>query len=157
MDFPEGTEQADLSKLQRDRSVNPNDKAVVIAKSAPDREAGRQFERQMREFEMVSRTTRNDIEKEELRRLRQQHSQRSRFFYWAVITISAVLVMSAIFMLVYFSIRGSEVEAAVMIAWLSSGLVETLGLGYIIANYLFDDGAGRGLRGRAANAKTSSS
>ncbi len=64
--------------------------------------------------------------------------QRRRFFLWAIIAISGVLTFSAFAFVWYLVAKGSEIDSAVMIAWLSTSLLETLGLGYIIANYLFE-------------------
>lgn len=96
------------------------------------------YDERLREAQVSSEETRNAIEQEHLNKLKQQQRQRRHFFLWAMIAISAVLVASAAFMFAYMVVKGNRTEAAVIIAWLSSGLVETLGLGYIIANYLFE-------------------
>lgn len=109
-------------------------RAVLIRGSA----AATAYDRRMREAQVSSEETRNAIEEEHLNKLRQQQRQRRTFFVWAMFAISAVLFASAIFMTAYMLVKGNQTEPTVIIAWLSSGLVETLGLGYIIANYLFE-------------------
>lgn len=99
--------------------------------------AATEFEERLRQARVDSEELLVDVGKEDLKKLRQQHTQRTAFFRWATVAISGVLVASAGFMITYMALKGPDVEASVMIAWLGSGLVETLGLGYIIANYLF--------------------
>lgn len=144
---PDDLDNARVEGLKEDvpRTVDP---AAITRVSRPAGESD--YLIRLRLARVESEELLVEISKEELRKLRQQHGQRRTFFLWAVTTISAVLAASAAFMIVYFAVRGPNVESAVMIAWLSSGLVETLGLGYIIANYLFA-GAGKSSATKADN------
>lgn len=94
--------------------------------------------RAMRDIRRESAETLGSIEKERLAKLKQQGDQRRHFFVWAIVSISGVLVASTVFMSGYLITMGDQVEPSVMIAWFSSALVETLGLGYIIANSLYE-------------------
>lgn len=140
-------EGAGVDQLGKNREVDESvAKAADAAVVAPV-DAG--YEEEFNQHRLTTLEAQADLAKEEVRRVKQQFDQRRHFFGWAVGTISGVLFGSAALMVWYVIVRGPNIEPAVMIAWLSSGLVETLGLGYIIANYLFD--GGDKIRGRSVN------
>lgn len=97
-----------------------------------------EYRKRWRDSQLKSREVQIAIDEEVLVKMKQQHRLRRSFFWWAVSAISAVLVGSGWFMYQYFQLKGGAVEAEVMLGWLTTSVVETLGLGYIIANYLFD-------------------
>lgn len=133
----------DVTPVERLRATNIPVSDVPVRTTAPISD----YVARHREATVVSEETQNEIQAEHVNKLKQKHEQRKAFFKWAMISISGVLLASAGFMFAYMVVKGDQTEPAVIIAWLSSGLVETLGLGYIIANYLFqqdnDDGSSR--------------
>lgn len=138
--MPRFRDNAGEGKVEQLKKVNIPVRTVMVrtVDSAKTAAPARTYKERIEDATVTSQETQNDIEKEHLNKLRQQQKQRRAFFVWAMITISSVLLASGLFMAAYMIVKGNETEPAVIIAWLSSGLVETLGLGYIIANYLFE-------------------
>lgn len=97
-----------------------------------------EYNRKRLEAQHRSRQIQIEVDAEILEKMKQQHTLRRLFFWWAVSAITAVLVGSGWFMWLYFQLKGDRVEPQVILGWLTTCVVETLGLGYIIANYLFD-------------------
>lgn len=80
----------------------------------------------------------NEILEAERDRLKQQKSHRHAFFIWAVIAISTVLIFGALMFNWHMVATGGKPSEAVMISWMTTSIVEVIGLGYIIARSLFE-------------------
>lgn len=91
----------------------------------------------------------NDLENEilgaERDRLLQQRGHRSNFFRWAVVAISVVLLFNGGMFLWHMIASGGLPSDVVIISWMSTSIVEVLGLGYIIARSLFQSGGANGV------------
>lgn len=85
----------------------------------------------------------NTLAAENERRV-QANQLRKRFFWAVVCAMCFVLVASVGIMGFYIWSEWGEIDTAVMIAWLSATVVQTIGLAYIIANYLFPALKGNG-------------
>lgn len=70
-------------------------------------------------------------------RLQQANTLRPIFFWSVVAAMSFTLVASVGIMGFYIWSQWDDLDSAVMIAWMSAAVVETIGLAYIVANYLF--------------------
>lgn len=90
---------------------------------------------------VVSDQTANRILEAEAKRQDQANELRPRFFWSVVAAMSFTLVASVGIMAAYLWSQWGEVEPGVMIAWMSAAVVETIGLAYIVANYLFPGSA----------------
>jgi len=78
-----------------------------------------------------------EMELQEISRLRQQNDLRLRFFTFASRLAVSVLVFGCALVGYYaWSVKG-HVEPSVLQFWISSTIVEVLGIIYIIARYLF--------------------
>lgn len=84
----------------------------------------------------------NALQVEDLRKSRQANEQRESFFKWAKRLIVAVLLVGAMSMAFYIGSQWGKLEAGVFVAWFASVIVETLGLGFIIGEYLFEPSSG---------------
>jgi len=96
----------------------------------------------------------NEILEAERDRVRQQKGHRTAFFFWAVIAISIILIFNSIIFVVHMVATGGEPNDAVIISWMSTSIVEVIGLGYIIARSLFLSPSG-GANGSQAAARSS--
>ena len=85
-----------------------------------------------RGFKMV-----NDLKREKVRKAKQQNELRERFFRWTSILASAIIAGNFVLMAYYAHALGGKVPDNVMIYWISSTVVQILGIVYIIARYLF--------------------
>jgi hypothetical protein len=84
----------------------------------------------------------NQILEAERDRVRQQKGHRSKFFTWAVISISCVFAFNGSIFVWHMIATGGSPADAVIISWMSTSIVEVLGLGYIIARSLFLSASG---------------
>ncbi|WP_309080319.1 hypothetical protein [Zhihengliuella sp.] len=63
---------------------------------------------------------------------------RQKFFRWTMWLITGALTVNAVGMFLYLISQWGRLSDTVMVGWFATTLVEVLGLGYVIANYLFD-------------------
>lgn len=99
-----------------------------------------QFETAMAQSRSAS--MRADLDAQKLSKRQQALNQRTVFFYWAVTSITLVLVANTLFFGLHLNATRWKPEAAVMLGWLTTSLIEVIGLGYIIARSLFKNGNG---------------
>ncbi|GMA33541.1 hypothetical protein [Litorihabitans aurantiacus] len=92
----------------------------------------------------VNDKTANRILNAEADRQDQANKLRERFFWSVTGAMSFALVSSVLVMGAYIWSEFGDVQIQVMIAWLSATVVETIGLAYIIANYLFPKDSQKG-------------
>lgn len=77
------------------------------------------------------------LSKAEADRLEQANALRP-FFFWSVVASMAFTLLASVgIMAFYIWSQWDDIDSAVMIAWMSAAVVETIGLAYIVANYLF--------------------
>lgn len=76
------------------------------------------------------------LEPEEAR-LKQALDLRKRFFRIVIWALWFVLGSSVAVMTAYIVSQWGRLDSRVMIAWMAAAVVQTIGLAYIVANYLF--------------------
>lgn len=76
-------------------------------------------------------------EKLKLKQRRQHMKQREMFALWAMVLVSLQLVIANTAFLNYLSENIHDLDASVMIAWLSATVVEVVGIMWVIARNLF--------------------
>lgn len=74
----------------------------------------------------------------ELDNVQQKHDFRPLFIYWSLALMSAAVLLNFATMGLYLRSQWNNLADGVMIAWFAATIVEVLGLGYIVANYLVD-------------------
>lgn len=114
-DVPDGPDVADLTL-----ETQPNAELLEVRKLA-------------RESELHARA----MEREELARLQQQNDLRRQFFVFASWLAVGVLVFGCALVGYYAWSVDGELEPSVLQFWISSTIVEVLGIIFIIARYLF--------------------
>lgn len=133
--FLASLKKATAGELRKDVPKSTSEDALVAASEdadAPDVVAAR------REAASRADTLRNEILEAERDRLKQQREHRHAFFIWAVIAISAVLVFGGIMFAWHVAASDGKPSEPVMISWMTTSIVEVIGLGYIIARSLFE-------------------
>jgi hypothetical protein len=70
----------------------------------------------------------------------QKHEQREELFKTVRRCLVCTLAASALIMAFYIRSQWGNIASAVMISWNVAIVVNTIGLAYIVANYLFSDG-----------------
>jgi len=138
-----------LGELLRTIDVAKAASETDLVSAAAEIESG-DYDSQFRQAAVDSSLIQNQILTEELGRIQQQKNLRRAFFGWTIGLVTMVVLLNGIIMIWHMIATAGLPSDAFLIAWLSTTLVETIGLGYIIANYLFD-GTGRN-RSRAARA-----
>ena len=128
-------EEASIDALRGDVPVAVRPESLV-ASAQPD--GLERYRQDFRAAEIETKKLALDVQQQEVNRLEQEYDHRRAFFRWALWAISIVLGLSAIMFGWYMIVKGPAIDSAVMVAWLSTTLVETLGLGYIIAHSLFE-------------------
>lgn len=78
------------------------------------------------------------LDEAEVDKAKQAQDFRGKFFYWAMWLITAALVINFVVMGFYMASQWRDISDPVMVSWFSATIVEVLGLGYIIATYLFN-------------------
>ncbi|WP_282944443.1 hypothetical protein [Cellulomonas endometrii] len=77
------------------------------------------------------------LARERLTRAQQENTHRSWFVRWVIGVVTGTLVAGIGIMVAYICSEWSETDPSVLIAWFSASVVQTIGLAYVIANYLF--------------------
>lgn len=95
------------------------------------------FGKRKREAEANNDAIKNQILEAERNRLNQQGGHRRVFFVWSMAAISAVLIFNGVVFWRYVNASNGLPSEAVLISWMSTSIVEVIGLGYIIARSLF--------------------
>lgn len=133
-------ENASVDALKVDRASTAHRATVLADRTIGDSEtkSRAQYHKDLGNAEQKNGRLEHRIRRQELARLTQEHGHRRVFFWWALAAITLVLITSGVMFSCYMAVKGDRIESAVMIAWLSTTLVETLGLGYIIAHSLFE-------------------
>jgi hypothetical protein len=129
-----------------------SDLVDISDKSGDDK----RYENRMQELQVKATEAEVNLANAEKERIDQQKRHRSWFFYWALAVITLALSGNFALYLWHMHATQGEPEPAIVIAWLSTTLVEVLGLGYIIAHSLFNSEAGSKINGRSTNAKSHS-
>ncbi len=120
--------------LKRDVTKDVSEEAIV--ESATDADST-DYARQAREAEIATDQIKNQILEAERDRLRQQKTQRRVFFFWAIGAISGILIFNGFVFSWYMDASRGTPSDAVLISWITTSIVEVIGLGYIIARSLF--------------------
>lgn len=120
--------------LKRDVTKDVSEEGIV--ESATDADSS-DYARQAREAEIATDKIKNEILEAERDRLRQQKTQRRIFFFWAIAAISGILVFNGFVFSWYMDASRGTPSDAVLISWITTSIVEVIGLGYIIARSLF--------------------
>lgn len=92
----------------------------------------------------------NEILEAERDRVRQQKGHRTGFFFWAIFAISIILIFNCSIFAWHMVETAGKPNDAVIISWMSTSIVEVIGLGYIIARSLFLSPSGAANGSRAA-------
>jgi len=79
----------------------------------------------------------NQILGAERDRLEQQKKQRRVFFYWAIAAITGILIFNSVIFVWHMDATRGRPSDTVIISWITTSIVEVIGLGYIIARSLF--------------------
>lgn len=79
----------------------------------------------------------NGLQRAALTKANQDNVHRATFVTWVIRIVSGTLLSSVGIMALYVKSEWHEIEAEVLIAWFSATVVQTLGLAYVIAKYLF--------------------
>lgn len=77
------------------------------------------------------------LAKAHLKRAEQDNTHRGWFVKWVLWVVSGTLAAGVAVMVAYVCSEWHTIESAVLIAWFSASVVQTIGLAYVIANYLF--------------------
>jgi len=78
-----------------------------------------------------------DLEHADIDQAYQANELRESFYKYVVRVVTGTLAVSIILVALYMWSEWSEIPGSVMIAWFGSTVVQVLGLGYIVARYLF--------------------
>lgn len=84
--------------------------------------------------DIESKQTKNELNHE---RLKQAHKLRTPFFWLASGLAGASVVAGIVVVIWYLVVAGAEVSPVVLVSFFTSVVVETLGILYIIARYLY--------------------
>ncbi len=95
------------------------------------------FGTRRRESEADHDVIQNEILEAERDRLVQQGGHRRVFFLWSMSAITAVLLFNGLIFWWYMNASKGLPSEPVLISWMSTSIVEVIGLGYIIARSLF--------------------
>lgn len=68
---------------------------------------------------------------------KQNRRLRRHFFYFITVAVSTVIIAGIAVVGLYFGSEWGHVDASVIVAWFSAEIVQTIGLAYIVAKYLF--------------------
>lgn len=69
----------------------------------------------------------------------QSNDLREKFFFLAMGGTGALLAVNIVLFALYMTSQWNHIADAVMVTWITSTVVEVLGIIYIIAKYLFDE------------------
>lgn len=133
--FLASMKKATAGELRKDVPRSTTEDTLVAASEdadSPELDASR------RDAASRADTLRNEILEAERDRLKQQKAHRHAFFIWAVIAISVVLLFGGLMFNWHMVSTGGKPSEAVMISWMTTSIVEVIGLGYIIARSLFE-------------------
>jgi hypothetical protein len=127
--------QASLKDLPPDVALTVSDKhAIVRSTQSPGENTAAQRERAA----LRSQDLQNDILEAERDRVQQQKGHRTKFFVWAIIAVSAVLIFGGCMFVWHMNATNGKPADVVIVSWMSTSIVEVVGLGYIIARSLFE-------------------
>lgn len=73
-------------------------------------------------------------------RAEQDNDHRKTFVKWVIRAVTGTLAVSVALMVLYVISEWGHIAPQVMVAWFSATVVQTLGLAYVIARYLFPAG-----------------
>lgn len=85
-------------------------------------------------------TPANRLKHAQAAKAEQSNTLREKFFRWAMIGTGILLGVNVVLFFLYMLSEWGHISEAVMVAWISATVVEVLGIVYIIAKYLFEDG-----------------
>lgn len=78
-----------------------------------------------------------DLEHADIDQAYQANDLRAKFYKYVVRVVTGTLAVSIVLLALYMVSEWGEIPGPVMIAWFSSTVVQVLGLGFIVARYLF--------------------
>lgn len=78
-----------------------------------------------------------DLEHADIDQAYQANALREKFYGYVVRIVTGTMVVSILLVGLYMWSEWSQIPGSVMIAWFGSSVVQVLGLGYIVARYLF--------------------
>lgn len=105
------------------------------------------FQLQTQMDQLRSLSVKSELEYQKLSKRKQVLNQRTVFFYWAVCAISIVLFANTWFFWKHLVATNFVPRSEVMMGWLTTSLIEVIGLGYIIARSLFKNASGTNSNG----------
>ena len=94
----------------------------------------------MREPVKRGQTPANRLKHAQAAKAEQSNTLREKFFRAAMIGTAVLLGVNVVLFFLYMLSEWGHIAEAVMVAWISATVVEVLGIVYIIAKYLFEDG-----------------
>lgn len=118
--------------LDQDATLDELDDDVVGPSPEMQQQVGRNRERVPR-----SRTPAVRLKHAEATKAEQSNTLREKFFFAATGGTGALLTVNIVIFAAYMKSEWGHISEAVMLAWISSTVVEVLGIVYIIARYLF--------------------
>lgn len=80
----------------------------------------------------------NEQAKADLTETHDKNGLRKEFFNWAKGAMTASIVINGLGMAAYVVSQWGDLSDGVMVGWFATTIVEVLGIGYIIGNYLFN-------------------
>lgn len=83
------------------------------------------------------RSTQERIDEERIEELRDARGYRKKIVTFTLITVGGLVFAATAFMGVYMGSQWHHVEASVVIAYFTSVVVESIGILYVISQYLF--------------------